>query len=57
MEHNAEMSNIVNETLAVNGALLVKTFGSQGRELQRFSKVNAAVRDIGVRRFKSANSS
>jgi len=50
MEHNAEMSNIVNETLAVNGALLVKTFGSQGRELQRFSKVNAAVRDIGVRR-------
>jgi len=50
MEHNAEMSNIVNETLAVNGALLVKTFGSQGRELQRFNKTNAAVRDIGVRR-------
>ena len=50
MENNAEMSNIVNETLAVNGALLVKTFGSQGRELQRFNTINAAVRDIGVRR-------
>jgi ATP-binding cassette subfamily B protein len=50
MEHNAEMSNIVNETLTINGALLVKTFGSQKREYERFGKSNAAVRDIGVRR-------
>jgi ATP-binding cassette subfamily B protein len=50
MEHNAEMSTIVNETLTINGALLVKTFGSQARELARFGKSNAAVRDIGVRR-------
>jgi ATP-binding cassette subfamily B protein len=50
MEHNAEMSNIVSETLSINGALLVKTFGSQARERERFSKTNAAVREIGVRR-------
>ncbi|HXF63615.1 MAG TPA: ABC transporter ATP-binding protein [Caldilineaceae bacterium] len=50
MEHNAEMSNIVNETLTINGALLVKTFGSQARERGRFDHSNAAVRDIGVRR-------
>ena len=50
MQYNAEMSNIVSETLTINGALLVKTFGSQRRELARFGKNNAAVRDIGVRR-------
>jgi ATP-binding cassette, subfamily B, bacterial len=52
MEHNAEMSNIVNETLTINGALLVKTFGSQQRELDRFHSSNAAVRDIGIRRAR-----
>jgi ATP-binding cassette subfamily B protein len=51
-EQNAEMSNIVNETLTINGALLVKTFGRQGRELGRFGKANAAVRDIGIRRAR-----
>lgn len=50
MEQNAEMSNIVNETLTINGALLVKTFGSEKREVARFGKANAAVRDIGIRR-------
>ncbi len=50
MQHNAEMSNIVNETLTINGALLVKTFGSQRREVERFDHANAAVRDIGIRR-------
>lgn len=49
-EHNAEMSNIISETLTINGALLVKTFGRQGRELGRFRRANGAVRDIGVRR-------
>lgn len=51
-EQNAEMSNIVNETLTINGALLVKTFGRQVRELGRFGKANAAVRDIGIRRAR-----
>ncbi len=50
MESNAEMSNIVSETLSVNGALLVKTFGTQKRETDRFTDVNADVRDIGIRR-------
>lgn len=49
-EENAEMSNILNETLTINGALLVKTFGRQGRELGRFRRANGAVRDIGIRR-------
>lgn len=52
MEHNADMSNSVNETLTINGALLVKTFGAQGREQARFERSNAAVREIGVRRAR-----
>lgn len=51
-EHNAEMSTIVNETLTINGALLVKTFGRQAYEWERFGKANAAVRDIGIRRAR-----
>lgn len=51
-EQNAEMSTIVNETLTINGALLVKTFGRQAREVGRFGKANAAVRDIGIRRAR-----
>lgn len=54
MEDNAQLSNIVGETLSVNGALLVKTFGTQGRELERFSDVNADLREIGVRRARYA---
>lgn len=50
MEQNAEMSNLINETLTVNGALLVKTFGSQRREAARFDASNVAVRELGVRR-------
>lgn len=50
MEYNAEMSNIINETLSISGALLVKVFGSGRREEERFGQVNRKVRDIGVRR-------
>lgn len=49
-EHNAEMSTVVNETLTINGALLVKTFGRQAQELTRFRRANAAVRNTGIRR-------
>jgi ATP-binding cassette, subfamily B, bacterial len=52
MDYNAEMSNSVSQTLNINGALLVKTFGSQDRELANFGKSNANVRDIGVRRAR-----
>ena len=50
MEFNAEMSNLISETLGINGALLVKTFGRQHHESARYSQVNQEVRDIGVRR-------
>jgi ATP-binding cassette subfamily B protein len=50
MDLNADMSNQISETLSVNGALLVKTFGRQGGELARYRSVAANVRDIGIRR-------
>jgi ATP-binding cassette, subfamily B, bacterial len=46
---NAEMNATMNETLNVSGALLVKLFGRQEREMARFQKDSAAVRDLGVR--------
>ncbi len=49
MEHNAEMNATMNETLNVSGALLVKLFGRERREYNRFSQDSAEVRDIGVR--------
>jgi ATP-binding cassette subfamily B protein len=50
MEYNADMSSIITETLGINGALLVKTFGRQRQEVARFRETNRKVRDIGVRR-------
>ena len=50
MEYRADMSSIISETLSINGALLVKTFGRQRQENERFRTVNRSVRDIGVRR-------
>lgn len=50
MEYNADMSSAISETLSINGALLVKTFGRQESEAQRFRQTNRKVRDIGVRR-------
>jgi ATP-binding cassette subfamily B protein len=50
MEYNADMSSIISETLGINGALLVKTFGRQRQEVDRFRETNRRVRDVGVRR-------
>lgn len=50
MEYNADMSSSISETLSINGALLVKTFGRQESETERFREINREVRDIGVRR-------
>jgi ATP-binding cassette subfamily B protein len=50
MEYNADMSSIIAETLGINGALLVKTFGRQRQEIARFRDSNRDVRDVGVRR-------
>ena len=49
MEFNAAMSSLINETLGINGALLVKTFGRQRYESEQYRKVNKDVRDIGIR--------
>jgi ATP-binding cassette subfamily B protein len=50
MEYNADMSSMISETLTINGALLVKTFGRQQFEKDRFKDVNVKVRDTGIRR-------
>src|SRR5436190_6392518 len=50
MEMNASMNAMMNETLNVSGALLVKLFGRTGVEVERFSNRAASVRDLGVRR-------
>lgn len=49
LENNAEMNATMNETLNVSGALLVKLFGRETQELDRFRKNAGEVRDIGVR--------
>ncbi|MCZ7666081.1 MAG: ABC transporter transmembrane domain-containing protein [Chloroflexi bacterium] len=49
MEYNAEMNATMNETLNVSGALLVKLFGREQLETERFSHDAAQVRDIGIR--------
>jgi len=50
MEFNAEMNATMNETLNISGALLVKLFGKEQLEYERFSKDGALVRDIGIQR-------
>jgi ATP-binding cassette subfamily B protein len=46
---NAEMNAMMNETLNVSGALLVKIFGRAKDEDARFSERAAGVRDVGIR--------
>jgi ATP-binding cassette subfamily B protein len=48
MELNASMNNTAAERFNVAGALVVKLFGKQDRELQQFSGRAERVRDIGV---------
>jgi ATP-binding cassette subfamily B protein len=49
LEYNADLNNIITETLGINGVLLVKTFARQRQETARFGETNSNVRDIGVR--------
>lgn len=46
---NAEMNATMNETMNVSGALLVKLFGREPYELERFSQDAEGVREIGIR--------
>ncbi len=50
MEANAKMNAMMNETLNISGALLVKLFGRIPDEIARFSHRASDVRDLGVRR-------
>jgi len=49
MMYNAEMNAMMQETLNVSGALLVKLFGRTASEVLRFSERAARVRQAGVR--------
>lgn len=49
LEQNAEMNALMQETLGVSGALLVKLFGRTNYEDQRFEDRAGQVRDLGVR--------
>jgi ATP-binding cassette subfamily B protein len=49
MEANAQMNAMMNETLNVGGALLVKLFGRAPVEVGRFQNRAGEVRDLGVR--------
>ncbi|HLG12323.1 MAG TPA: ABC transporter ATP-binding protein [Dehalococcoidia bacterium] len=46
----AAMTSQMQETLSVSGALLMKTFGRQSDEAERFSGVAGQIRDLNVRR-------
>jgi ATP-binding cassette subfamily B protein len=50
MDLNARMNAMMNETLNIGGAILVKLFGRQKTEVNRFEQRAGQVRDIGVRR-------
>jgi ATP-binding cassette subfamily B protein len=48
MAANAEMNSVMQETLSVSGALLVKLFGRSDFENERFAIYASEVRDLGV---------
>ena len=50
MDHNARMNAMMNETLNISGALLVKLFGRRTNEIERFEQRAEKVRDNGVSR-------
>jgi ATP-binding cassette subfamily B protein len=50
MEANAQMNAMMSETLNIGGALLVKLFGRQQVEVDRFGQRAVQVRDLGVKR-------
>ena len=49
MDYNARMNAIMNETLNISGALLVKLFGRRETEVERFEERAGKVRDTGIR--------
>jgi ATP-binding cassette subfamily B protein len=49
LDLNAKMNALMNETLNVDGALLVKLFGRQTDEMEKFGERSSGVAEIGVR--------
>ncbi len=49
MNENARMNGMMNETLNVNGIMIIKLFGRWGDTSQQFEARAARVRDMGVR--------
>ncbi len=49
MTANGQLNALMNETLGVSGALLVKLFGRAPAETERFAERAARVRDLGIR--------
>jgi ATP-binding cassette, subfamily B, bacterial len=50
MDANAQMNAMMNETLNISGALLVKLFGRAPVEVARFDERAATVRNMGIQR-------
>ena len=50
MGYNAQMNAMMNETLNISGALLVKLFGRINTEVEHFDRRAADVRDAGIER-------
>lgn len=50
MDANAQMNALLNETLGIGGALLVKLFGRTDVEVERMRGRAGKVRDVGMRR-------
>ena len=49
LDLNAKMNSLMNETLNVSGALLVKLFGRQQDEMNKFNERSRAVAQVGVK--------
>lgn len=49
LDLNAAMNAMMNETLNISGALLMKLFGRSRDEVQRFTERAADVRDVGIK--------
>lgn len=49
MNQNAKMNALMNETLNVSGVLLVKLFGRQMDEVEKFKERSGQVAEIGIR--------
>lgn len=50
-DENARMASHLEETLSVSGAMLVKTFGRQDHEEERFRESSQTLRSLSIRRM------